>query len=706
MRNLVASTVNNISVQCLPHELKINMRAVSKRARRASNRVWPAALLAAVFGLATAPTAQAQSLDSFAVLGGSTVTNTGPTVITGNVGVSPGAAITGFPPGIVNAPYTVYRANAVALQAQSDLTTAYNVLASRPTTADLTGVDLGGQTLNPGVYNFNTGAQLTGTVTLDAAGNPNAVFIFNIGSTLTTASASSVQLINGAQAGNVFFRVGSSATLGATTAFKGQILALTSITLITGATVDCGSVLARNGAVTLDTNVIGICPLVTAPIEAVVGGVVAVPGVAVPGAPVVPGAPGVGSRPVSARALTVARAIDAARIANGGLPLAFGVLALLTPDELDLALRQLSGEIGTSVAPAGFQSTNSFLDSVLGQRPSFSQAPLPPGSPGRRDIPAGQPGSPDASERGNVAALGYFPTIRQPSALDAFDNLSQPVAATVPNWTIWGGGYGGYSRTAGNDSNAERTIRDFGFAAGVDFQLMPDSTIGFAGGIGGTNFALSDGLSSGHSQDFQAAVFGTTAVDSLYVSGALAYGYHAMTTNRTVTIAGVDQFGAEFGSHSLAGEVEVGYNIGLLTPYAAVRAQSYMAPAYAETTQSGASTFALNYDAQNASTVRLEIGTHLGWSTDLGDDKQLSLHSTIAWAHDYQSGTAQTASFQALPGSSFTLGGAEASADSLLLSVGADLAFDNGFSLAATLDSAFSSNSQNYAGKIKLGYSF
>ena len=127
--------------------------------------------------------AQAPSLGtagSFGVLAGSTVTNTGSTVINGNVGVSPGAAITGFPPGIVNG--TIHAADAVALQAQSDNTIAYNVLAGRPITTNLTGQDLGGKTLIAGVYGFNTSAQLTGTLTLNGQGNPNSVFIINVGS--------------------------------------------------------------------------------------------------------------------------------------------------------------------------------------------------------------------------------------------------------------------------------------------------------------------------------------------------------------------------------------------------------------------------------------------------------------------------------------------------------------------------------------------
>jgi hypothetical protein len=206
--------------------------------------------------------AQAPSLltaGSFGVLAGSTVTNTGSTVINGDLGVSPGSAITGFPPGIVNG--TIHAADAVAGQAQIDNTNAYNVLAGRPITSNLTGQDLGGKTLIAGVYGFNSSAQLTGTLILDGQGNPNSVFIINIGSTLTTASGSSILLINGAQGGNVFFRVGSSATLGTSTSFTGDILALTSITLNTSAKIICGDALAQNGAVTLDSNTITACTL-------------------------------------------------------------------------------------------------------------------------------------------------------------------------------------------------------------------------------------------------------------------------------------------------------------------------------------------------------------------------------------------------------------------------------------------------------------
>jgi type VI secretion system secreted protein VgrG len=212
--------------------------------------------LAALLGDASAAVAQvAPSLgtaQSFAVLAGSTVTNTGTSTIGGDVGVSPGSAITGFPPGVV-VTGTIHAADATALSAQNSVVTAYNALVSQTCTQDLTGLDLGGMTLIPGVYCFSSTAGLTGTLTLNAQGNPAAAFVFKIGSALTTAGASHVVLTNGGSACNIFWQVGSSATLGTTTAFFGNILALTSITLTTGASVT-GRTLARNGATTLDTN--------------------------------------------------------------------------------------------------------------------------------------------------------------------------------------------------------------------------------------------------------------------------------------------------------------------------------------------------------------------------------------------------------------------------------------------------------------------
>jgi hypothetical protein len=197
---------------------------------------------------------------SYAVLAGSTVTNTGSSVINGNLGVSAGCAVTGFPPGIVNG--TINKCNGPASQAKSDLTTAFNQAMGLFPTGNLTGQDLGGLTLKHGVYSFSSSAQLTGVLTL--TGKPGAVFVFQIGSTLTTASSSSVIFINSLtnkpmNDPHIYWVVGSSATLGTGTKFAGNILALTSITLNTGASITCGSALAQTGAVTLDNNRITNC---------------------------------------------------------------------------------------------------------------------------------------------------------------------------------------------------------------------------------------------------------------------------------------------------------------------------------------------------------------------------------------------------------------------------------------------------------------
>lgn len=216
--------------------------------------------LAVVVVFALPAAAQAAPVDlgtasPFVVLGGTTVTNTGPSVLNGDLGVSPGTELEGFGPAVVNG--ATHATDEVAAKAQLDLTTAYNVAAGEPVLPqnDLSNTNLGERKLSPGVYRYNAAALLTGALTLDAEGDPNALFVFKVGSQLTTESASSVVLVNGASPCNVYWQIGSSAVIGTTTAFQGNLMALTSISLKTGATV-LGRMLARNGQVSLEDNVL------------------------------------------------------------------------------------------------------------------------------------------------------------------------------------------------------------------------------------------------------------------------------------------------------------------------------------------------------------------------------------------------------------------------------------------------------------------
>jgi hypothetical protein len=216
----------------------------------ATNMVWNFTTGSAVM---VVPVEPLSALGTFEILAGSTVTSTGATSITGDLGVSPGTAVTGFPPGVLIG--TLHAGNPTAAQAQLALTAAYNDAAGRSAGAIGIAGNLGGKTLAPGVYKSTSSLEISsGDLTLDAKGNANAVFIFEMGSTLVTTVGRKVILAGGARAANIIWQVGSSATLGVSSVFKGNILAMASITVNTGASVE-GRLLARTGAVTLDSNV-------------------------------------------------------------------------------------------------------------------------------------------------------------------------------------------------------------------------------------------------------------------------------------------------------------------------------------------------------------------------------------------------------------------------------------------------------------------
>lgn len=236
----------------------MRLSTTTSRRRTAARVAVPAiAVLTAVSVALVAGGAQAATpvplatADAFVVLAGSTITNTGPTTLNGDIGLFPGSAIEDL--GTITLNGTNHAGDTVTQGAKTDLVAAYDNAAGQTPVA--VSVELGGLVLPAGAYASGGALALTGTLTLDAAGDPNAVFIFQSASDLITATDSSVSLINGAQACNVYWQVTSSATLGVRSAFSGTIMALTSIALQTGATIQ-GRALARNGAVTLDSNTI------------------------------------------------------------------------------------------------------------------------------------------------------------------------------------------------------------------------------------------------------------------------------------------------------------------------------------------------------------------------------------------------------------------------------------------------------------------
>lgn len=311
-----------------------------------------------------------------------------------------------------------------------------------------------------------------------------------------------------------------------------------------------------------------------------------------------------------------------------------------------------------------------------------------------------------------VKALGYAdkaPMSPASSAAISFGQNSDGGTNAPGGWEMWAAAFGGQTNADGDLSSGthDRSSSVFGIAGGFDFDVTPDTRVGIAFGGGVTDFGLSDALGGGSSNMFQTAIYSRTNFDDAYFAAALAYGYHDVSTDRTVTLLGVDRFSAAFSAHNIAGEIEAGYRFDWVTPYAALRLQTYHTPDYSETTDSGSPDFALDYESNTAFNARTEVGARFEHMFELEEGASLALRSRIAWAHDFWSGLDREATFQALPGSSsFTVSGAEPPADSLLLSAGAEIALANGISLAGWIDTEFAKGSETYSGNARVSYTW
>ncbi|TGD63645.1 DUF3494 domain-containing protein [Tabrizicola sp. WMC-M-20] len=619
---------------------------------------------------------KAQDLQSFGVIAGQTLTNTGPTTIVGNIAISPGTAYTGD--GSVTHTGSTHLADPVAIRVQNDLTTLYAVLAGRPTSSggDLTGMDLGGMTLMGGVYNFDGSASIaTGqTLTLDGGGNPDTVFIFNIGSTLITESASRVQLVKGAQGGNVFYRVGSSATLHTSSVLEGQIVALTSITMNTSASVNCGAVFARNGSVTLDTNTIRICTLAAPVFNDVIT-----------------------DSTLTGNERAVSDALSNFVAGGGTLPLGFAILAATqTPAELAISLSQLSGQVSTGVAPMGIQATDYFLDALLRSGRTSYSTPKPLRNDG---VPVGL-----VREKINTAYTGKYGLDPTSGAATLYD--ADSMAAPSPDWTMWVSGYGSRSTTDGDLSlgHAARTTTNKGVAVGLNFAPSDATNFGVALAWSKADFLLSDAMGSGTSDTLFLGLRGRTVSERGYLEGAIAVGRGDIRTDRTVTIAAFDRLGAETTGNALAAHVEAGYHMGVFTPFVGLRAQSFKTAAYAESAVSGSDSYALAYEAATTTSVRSELGVDMQWSQALGRNSATSFGIRAAWGHEFASDPTNRPSFASVPGASFAVTGATQSRDSVTLSANMGVATANGLTIDGGLTAEYASNARDYGGSIKMGY--
>jgi uncharacterized protein with beta-barrel porin domain len=392
----------------------------------------------------------------------------------------------------------------------------------------------------------------------------------------------------------------------------------------------------------------------------------------------------------------VANAINSFFNNGGTLPFGFGALFGLTGSNLSAALSQVSGETATGSQQTTFNAMGMFVGLLTDPFVDGRGNPITAGS--------------------STGASAYAAQDRPRSdpAQDANAMFTKaPVMADLQRWSVWAAGYGGSQTTDGNTTlgSNNTTSRIAGTAVGADYRISPYTLAGFALAGGGTNFSVVNG-GSGRSDLFQAGAFVRYNVGAAYLSGALAYGWQDITTNRTVTVAGIDQLRAEFNANAFSGRVEGGYRfvspwmggIGV-TPYAAGQFTSFDLPAYAEQAMVGANTFALAYGAKSVTDARSELGLRSDKSYAM-QDGILTLRGRVAWAHDFNPDRNIGATFQTLPGASFIVNGAAQASDSALVTTSAEKKWLNGWSTAATFEGEFSNVTASYAGKGVVRYAW
>jgi autotransporter-associated beta strand protein len=352
--------------------------------------------------------------------------------------------------------------------------------------------------------------------------------------------------------------------------------------------------------------------------------------------------------------------------------LSYGAFLMLTTPQ---SVTQVSGETAVGTQQATFDAMNQFMSVLL---------------------------DPTLGVRGGAPkdAMAAMPRKAAPLSVEAFDS----------RWGVWAAGFGGSQSTSGDNvlGSNKTTSNVFGSAVGVDYRFSPDTVAGFALAGGGTHFNVANG-GSGNSDLFQAGAYVKHTEGAVFVAGALAYGWQDVTTNRNVSVFGIDSLRGNFKTNAISGRLEGGYRVatavGDITPYAAGQFTSYRLPSYMEQVAFGAGTFALNYAGKDVTASRSELGLR-GEKAVPMTDATLMLRGRLAWAHDFNTDRNVQATFQALPGSAFVVNGATPAADTALTTVAAEMLWRNGWSASATADAQLSDTTHSYSGKGVVRYSW
>jgi autotransporter-associated beta strand protein len=389
--------------------------------------------------------------------------------------------------------------------------------------------------------------------------------------------------------------------------------------------------------------------------------------------------------------LNVANALNSFFNNGGALPPNFVSVFGLTGVNLANALTLLSGEVATGSQQVGFQLTDQFLSLMLD-----------PFVDGRSGI-AGVGGP----------ALGFAPEQEElPDNIAlAYSKVLKAVPAVYePRWTVWGAGFGGSNRTSGDVAvigSHDLSANVAGFAGGFDYRVTPDTVVGIALAGAGTSWGLAQGLGTGRSDAFQAGLYGATRWGVAYLAAAFDYGNHWMSTDRIGF--GNDHLTADFNAQSLGGRVESGYRFatwyGGVTPYAAIQAQSFHTPSYAETDVTNGG-FGLAYNSRTGTDTRSELGARFDRALAIYTNAVLSFRGRVAWAHDWVSDPTLAAAFQTLPGASFLVNGATPAKNSALATAGAEYRLANGVTLLGKFDGEFAAHSSTYAGTGTVRYAW